>query len=108
MEDIVVRALLAVCLACLASGANADNLDFSATSGKRLKTETSPPGTPSVNAQTWTATCRRGIAIAGGCESRSGTRSIQNVGVVEGVHWVCTWTEATPDAVVTALCLFEE
>jgi hypothetical protein len=27
----MVRALLAICLACLASAANGDNLDFSAT-----------------------------------------------------------------------------
>jgi len=102
------KTLLALCLACLASGAVADNLDFSAAAGKKLKTEISPAGTPSVNSQTWTDGCRKGVAIAGACESRSGTRSIQNVGVVEGVHWVCTWTEPTPNAVVTALCLFEE
>ena len=86
----------------------ADDLNFSPTRGKALKTETSSQGVPSVNRQTWTATCRRGIAISGHCDSRSGSRTIQSIGVVEGGHWACTWSEPTPDAAVTALCLFEE
>jgi hypothetical protein len=95
-------------LACAILGAQADELDFSAAAGKKLKTETSVPGVPSIDGKTWTATCSRGIAIAGHCEAQSGARTLQNIGVVEGTHWVCTWTEPTPRAQVTALCLFEE
>jgi hypothetical protein len=59
------RLLLAFFLACVACSAVADDLDFSAAAGKKLKTEVSAPGVPSVNRTTWTATCRKGIAIAG-------------------------------------------
>ena len=38
------RLLLAFSLAFAGSGAAADDLDFSATAGKKLKTEISPPG----------------------------------------------------------------
>jgi hypothetical protein len=102
------RLLLAFFLACVACSAVADDLDFLAAAGKKLKTEVSAPGVPSVNRTTWTATCRKGIAIAGYCESQSGARQLQNVGVVGGTQWACTWTEPTPKAEVTAVCLFEE
>jgi hypothetical protein len=97
--------LILVCVSCVAT---ADELDFSPTTGKKLKTEVSPSGVPSVNERTWTATCSKGIAIAGYCESQSGARHLQNVGVVAGRQWACTWTEPTPKAEVTAVCLFEE
>ena len=108
MEDAMKRVPLALSLACVTFGAQADNLDFSAAAGRKLKTEMSVPGVPSIDGKTWTATCRKGIAIAGHCEAQSGARNLQNVGVVEGTHWVCTWTEPTPKAQVTALCLFED
>jgi hypothetical protein len=107
-EDTMNRTLLILGLACVTYGAAAEDLDFSAAAGKKLKTEVSAPGVPSVNRATWTATCRKGIAISGYCESQSGTRHLQNVGIVGGTQWACTWTEPTPRAEVTAVCLFEE
>jgi hypothetical protein len=102
------RLLVMLILGGVPCGALADQLDFSPTAGKRLKTEVSSSGVPSVNEKTWTATCSRGIAISGFCESQSGQRTLQNVGIVAGTQWACTWTEPTPKAEVTALCLFEE
>jgi hypothetical protein len=102
------RLLLALVLAGVGGVVAADDLDFSAASGKRLKTEVSPFGVPSVDTRTWSATCTKGIAITGYCQSQSGARQLQSVGVVEGIQWACTWTEATPRAEITALCLFEE
>ena len=102
------RFALFVALICVPAAATADDLNFLAAAGKRLKTEMSTPGVPSVNRATWTATCRKGIAIAGYCESQSGARHLQNVGVVAPTQWACTWTEPTEKAEVTALCLFEE
>ena len=86
----------------------ADDLNFSAAAGKRLKTEISPAGVPSVDTRTWTATCIKGIAIAGYCELQSGTRQLQNVGAVAVTQWACSWTEPTPKAEITAVCLFED
>ena len=104
----MTRFLLALVLVCVAGMVAADDLDFSAAAGKRLKTEVSPSGVPSVDTRTWSATCRKGIAMAGYCESQSGARHLQSVGVFEGIQWVCTWTEPPPKAEITALCLFEE
>ena len=102
------KLLGALVLVSVAGSSAADDLDFSAANGKRLKTEVSPSGVPSVDTRTWSATCRKGIAVAGYCESQSGPRQLQSVGVFEGTQWVCTWTEATPKAGITALCLFDE
>jgi hypothetical protein len=89
-------------------GATADELNFPSAPGKRLKTEISPPGVPSVDRTTWTATCRRGISISGHCETHdSGFRHLQSFGS-DGVHRFCKWTEPVTKATVTALCLFEE
>jgi hypothetical protein len=77
------RFLLLAFLMCACTAATADELNFSAASGKRLKTEVSPPGVPSVNRATWTATSRKGVAVAGYCEAQSGPRQLQNVGVEE-------------------------
>jgi hypothetical protein len=104
-HEILVFALL---VASAFSGARTDELDFSPATGKQLETATSVPGVPSADGKTWTATFSRGIAIAGHCEAQAGSRTLQNVGVVDGRHWVCTWTEPTARANVTALCLFEE
>jgi len=102
------RGLLVLFVVCAAWGAAADDLNFSAAAGKRLKTEVSPSGVPSLDQKTWTATCNKGIAIAGYCESQSGARQLQSVGAVVGTQWACTWTEPTPKAEITAVCLFEE
>jgi hypothetical protein len=102
------RLLPVLVLTCFAGGSAADDLNFSAAVGKRLKTEVSPPGVPSVDRKTWTATCNRGIAVTGYCESQSGPRQLQNVGAVEGIQWACTWTEPTPKAEIKAICLFDE
>jgi hypothetical protein len=102
------RLLLALFHTCITWAAVADDLDFLAASGKKLKSEVSARGVPSIDERTWTATCRKGIAIAGSCESQSGARHLQNVGVLGGTQWACTWTEPTPKAEVTALCFFEE
>jgi hypothetical protein len=102
------KMLLAVVLASAAWGAAADDLDFSPAGGKRLRSEVSPPGIPSLDMQTWTATCSRGIAVTGHCRSESGPRQLEGVGAIDGRQWACTWTEATPKAEITAVCLFEE
>jgi hypothetical protein len=107
-EDDMNRFPLAVILICATCTAAADDLNFSPATGKRLKTETSTPGVSSVNRATSTATCRKGVAVAGYCGSQSGPRQLQNVGVVATTQWACTWTEPTEKAQVTALCLFEE
>jgi len=58
------RLLLALLIGSVAwSTAAQDSLNFSPADGKRLKTETSPVGVPSVDQKTWTATCNKGIAI---------------------------------------------
>jgi hypothetical protein len=102
------RVLLGLFLACAAYSAAADDLNFSPAAGTTLKSEVSPQGVPSLDGRTWTATCNKGIAITGHCQSQSGTRHLESIGAVEGSHWVCTWTEATPKAAVTAVCLFEQ
>jgi hypothetical protein len=98
---------IALVFACITSATQADDLNFSSALGKRLKTEVSTPGVPSVNTMTWTATCRVGIAISGYCASKSGKGNLQAVGA-DGPQWVCTWSEPMPEATATALCLFEE
>jgi hypothetical protein len=86
----------------------ADELNFPSAPGKKLRTEISPPGVPSVDRTTWTATCRRGISISGHCESYDrGFRHLQSFGS-DGTHRFCKWTEPVEEATVTALCLFEE
>jgi hypothetical protein len=102
------RMLFGLALSCIATGALADDLNFSAAAGKSLKTEVSPSGVPSLDTRTWTATCNKGIAITGYCESHSGARQLQNVGAVAPTQWACTWTEPTPQAEITAVCLFED
>jgi hypothetical protein len=102
------RLLIAFAFACATFPATADDVVFSGAGGKRLRTGNSSDGIPSINHRTWTATCRKGIAISGYCASHTGPRILQSVGVVEGQHWVCTWSDPTPNAVVIALCIFEE
>jgi hypothetical protein len=93
---------------CVASEARTDDLNFSVEPGKRLKSEISSPGVPSIDTHTWMATCNRGIAITGYCASLSGQRQLQNVGALVPNQWSCTWTEPTSKAEVMAVCLYEE
>jgi hypothetical protein len=102
------KVMLVFALILVGWTATADELNFSGATGKRLRTEISPPGVPSVYRTTWTATCHRGVAISGHCETHdSAFRHLQGFGS-DGTHRFCKWTEPVTSATVTALCLFEE